>query len=190
MKNIGIFGGTFDPPHIGHIIIADQIYHKCHLDEIWFMPNNLPPHKEKKSNSTVTDRLNMLKLAIEDTPYFKIEPIELERSGKSYTYDTIILLKQRNPGLNFKFIIGADMVDYLPKWHKIDQLIDLVEFLAVKRPTYEGKSPYPVRYVEAPEIHLSSSIVREKIEKGESVNFLLPEKIVNYIKEHGLYGSK
>lgn len=190
MKKIGLFGGTFDPPHIGHLILAEQVYDQCGLDEIWFMPNYIPPHKKKSSNTTTTDRLNMLKLAINGKPYFKIEPIELERQGMSYTYDTMLLLKERDKDNEFFFIIGADMVDFLPNWHRIDDLIKLVKFIGVDRPTYEGKSPYPVQFIDIPTINLSSSMIREKVNDGKSVQYLLPDKVINYIKEHGLYGAK
>jgi nicotinate-nucleotide adenylyltransferase len=190
MKKIGILGGTFDPPHIGHLIIADQILHKCGLDEIRFMPNYIPPHKEKQTNTTVKDRLHMLELAIEGHDRFKIETIELERKEKSYTYDTMVILKEKEPDHQFFFLIGGDMVDYLPKWHRIDELMEIVQFIAVHRPTYEGKTEYPVKFVDIPEIHLSSSVIRQKIGNGKSVKYLLKDSIIQYIEENGLYGKR
>lgn len=190
MKKIGILGGTFDPPHIGHLIIADQILHQCGLDEIRFMPNFIPPHKEKQSNTTVEDRLHMLELAIEGHDRFTIETIELERNETSYTYDTMVLLKQREPEHQFFFLIGGDMVDYLPKWYKIDELMEIVQFIAVHRPNYEGKTDYSVQFVDIPQIYLSSSAIRDKILKGESVKYLLKDSIINYIEENGLYGKR
>jgi nicotinate-nucleotide adenylyltransferase len=190
MKKIGILGGTFDPPHLGHLIMAEQVLDLCGLDEVRFMPNNLPPHKVKASNSTTDDRFRMLKLAISDQPLFQIEAIELERDGKSYTYDTMVLLKDREPDNEFYFIIGGDMIDYLPKWYKVDELFQLVHFIGVKRPTYIGETDYPVKFVNTPSIHLSSSMLREKIAKGESVKYLLPDQVINYIEVKGLYGKK
>jgi nicotinate-nucleotide adenylyltransferase len=189
-KKVGIIGGTFDPPHIGHLIIADQILHRYQLQEIWFMPNYLPPHKEKTSNTSACDRLKMLELAIEDHPSFKIETIELERNGKSYTYDTMRLLRKREPNTEFFFIIGADMVEFLPNWYKIEELIKLVRFIGVNRPEYQTKTAYPIDIVTIPDVYISSSMIREKIAKGESVKYLVPNSVLQYIKEKGLYGSK
>ncbi|WAA11526.1 nicotinate-nucleotide adenylyltransferase [Fervidibacillus halotolerans] len=190
MKKVGILGGTFDPPHIGHLIIADQVWQQCQLDEIWFMPNYLPPHKEKTSTTTNSDRIQMLKYAIEGHPAFKIELIEMERNGKSFTYDTIRLLKKREPDKKFYFIIGADMIEYLPNWHKIDQLMKLISFIGVNRPGFKRETTYPIHYVEIPSIQISSSMIRNFIAKGMSVKYLLPEAIIQYIEEHGLYGKK
>ena len=162
MAKVGILGGTFDPPHIGHLIIADQVLHALSLDEIRFMPNYYPPHKEKQSSTTVEDRLMMIKLAISGHPHFRIETIELERKEKSYTYDTMVLLQEKEPNNEFFFIIGGDMIDYLPNWHRIDELVQIVQFVGVKRPNYASQTNYPIQYVETPEIYLSSSMIREK----------------------------
>src|SRR5690606_4291581 len=107
MKKIGLLGGTFDPPHIGHLTMAEEAYEKLNLDEVWFIPSAEPPHKEQAKVSAV-DRLLMLKVALEPVNYFKINTIELERQGKSYTYDTIQALKEQYPTYQFYFIIGAD----------------------------------------------------------------------------------
>ncbi len=189
-KRIGILGGTFDPPHIGHLIIADEILQAFRLEEVRFMPNHLPPHKKKDTDSTDADRLNMLRLATQDHPFFKIETIELERKGISYTHDTMRLLKAREPDAEFFFIIGADMAEYLPKWHKIDELVKLVQFIVVNRPGHRMETDYPVKKVNIPDISISSSVIRAKIEKGESVRYLLPRPVWEYIKEKGLYGSR
>lgn len=190
MRKVGILGGTFDPIHLGHLIVADQVMDRLNLDEIRFMPNYYPPHKEMTSNSTLEDRLTMLELALQKEERFRIEKIELMREGKSYTYDTMVLLKEREPETDFYFIIGGDMVDFLPQWYKIDQLVKLVRFIGVNRPHTEGKSSYPIQYIEIPSVDISSSLIREKLRKGESVNYLLPDSVIQYIKEHQLYGTK
>src|SRR5690625_178954 len=118
MRKIGILGGTFDPPHLGHLIIAEQVRSALDLEEIWFMPSNEPPHKSR-AKTNVNHRLAMLKLAIEDNDAFKVNTIELARKGKSYTIDTMKLLIKNHPHTEFYFIIGADMVEYLPHWAKI-----------------------------------------------------------------------
>src|SRR5690625_5642700 len=102
MKSIGILGGTFNPPHIGHLLIAEHVREELGLDEIWFIPTNEPPHK-LASNISVEDRLTMLRYAVYDNPFFKVNPIEIKRRGKSYTIDTIVELKQKHPNHQYFF---------------------------------------------------------------------------------------
>src|SRR5699024_3722169 len=122
MRRIGILGGTFDPPHIGHLIIAEEVRAAQNLDEVWFIPSYEPPHKHRAFVDSA-DRVEMVKRAIAGNPYFSINTIEVNRLGKSYTFDTMKLLKEENPDASFYFIIGADMVEYLPHWKYIDKLI-------------------------------------------------------------------
>ncbi|WP_077214046.1 nicotinate-nucleotide adenylyltransferase [Bacillus dakarensis] len=190
MKNIGILGGTFDPPHYGHLLMANEVLHGLNLDEIWFMPNQEPPHKEKSDQIRNEDRLEMLELAIKDEPRFRVEKIEFERPGPSYTYDTVKLLLELYPDVTFYFIIGADMIEYLPKWYKIEELMELLTFVGVDRPNYEHETPYPIIYVDVPEFAVSSSLIRERVREGKTVKYLLPDTVIQYLKENRLYGSK
>lgn len=189
MKRIGILGGTFDPPHIGHLMIANEVLAAFDLDEIWFMPNQEPPHKKKSNAIKDKDRVNLLKLAISGHPSFKVELIELERVGPSYTYETMKLLTERHKDFQFYFIIGADMIEYLPKWHSIDKLVKLVQFIGVQRPAYETSSSYPILYVDVPEMEISSSLIRQRIKEGKTIRYLVPDSVREYIEEKGLYGS-
>lgn len=189
MKKIGIFGGTFDPPHFGHLLMANEVCFQLSLDEIWFMPNQQPPHKLKTSNTTNENRKEMICRAIEGQPQFKIETIEFNRSGPSFTIDTIMALKDQFPETRFYFIIGADMIEYLPKWHRIDELIELVQFVGVNRPGYSVDTDYSIIYVEAPLIEISSKMIRNRILNKEPISYLLPEAVIDYIKEKHLYGS-
>ena len=116
-----------------------------------------------------------------------IETIELERKGISYTYDTMKLLTEKNPDTDYYFIIGADMVDYLPKWYRIDELVDLVQFVGVQRPRYKAGTSYPVIWVDVPLMDISSSMVRDFIAQGRTPNFLLPKPVLDYIEKEGLY---
>jgi nicotinate-nucleotide adenylyltransferase len=186
---IGIFGGTFDPPHFGHLIIANEVQYRLNLDEVWFMPNQQPPHKIKTSTTTNEDRIEMLKRATANQPHFKLESIEFNREGPSYSIDTIKLLKAQYPGHRFYFIIGADMIEYLPKWHKIDELIELVQFVGVKRPGYTEQTNYPIIYVETPLIEISSKMIRNRVQEKEPIHFFLPDEVRQYIKENHLYES-
>ncbi|WP_409301805.1 nicotinate-nucleotide adenylyltransferase [Peribacillus sp. SCS-155] len=189
MKKIGILGGTFDPPHIGHLIVANEVFHALQLDEIRFMPNHTPPHKRKTNKVSDSDRLNMLKIAVKDHPGFFVEEIELHRDGASFTYDTMVELNSLEPESSFYFIIGADMIEYLPKWHKIDELLQLVQFVGVKRPTYNDVTEYPVRMVDIPEMVISSSMIRDKIWNRQTIKYLLPDSVIKYIEENHLYES-
>jgi nicotinate-nucleotide adenylyltransferase len=189
MKKVGIFGGTFDPPHYGHLLMANEVLTSLNLSEIWFMPNHIPPHKQKEQVTDSGDRVKMLELAIDDHPQFKIQTIELEREGPSYTYETIRQLKRIYKNYDFYFIIGADMVEYLPNWYKINELVKLVTFVGVKRPGFSVKTSYPLVEVEVPQFAVSSSLIRERVKKGKSIKYLVPEKVKLYIEEKRLYGT-
>lgn len=184
---VGIFGGTFNPIHQGHLIVAEQVLDKLKLERLYFMPDNKPPHVDKKSAIPAQYRVEMLCLALKDNMKFGIELAELERGGKSYTIDTMEELTRRHPNTQYYFIIGADMVEYLPKWERIDDLVKLVQFVGVKRKGYELHSQYPIITVDIPEIEISSSMIREKVARGESVRYLLPDAVYTYIIEKGLY---
>ncbi|MFC3039125.1 nicotinate-nucleotide adenylyltransferase [Virgibacillus xinjiangensis] len=189
MKRVGILGGTFDPPHIGHLIIAEEVRISLGLEEVWFIPSYTPPHKNE-AKSSPEHRKNMLSRAISGNNSFKMETLEIERSGKSYTIDTMQELGRRYPQTEFFFIIGADMVEYLPNWHRIDELIHMVTFAGTKRKGYRLDSPYPVKEVEVPIIDVSSTFIRERIKEGKTVNYFIPESVYAYIKEKELYENK
>ncbi|MBS4222506.1 nicotinate-nucleotide adenylyltransferase [Lederbergia citrea] len=188
-KKVGILGGTFDPPHLGHLIIANEVLHQLNLDEIRFMPNQEPPHKERSSGTTGKNRVRMLELAIQGNPAFKLEKIELERSGRSFTVDTMKVLVEQNPHHEYYFIIGADMVEYLPNWHRIDELVEMVQFVGVNRPNHRMESYYRIIEVDVPLIEISSTMIRDRSKAGESVKYLLPDNVIGYIEENRLYGS-
>lgn len=186
-KRVGILGGTFNPPHIAHLVIADQVCQQLGLDKVFFMPAAIPPHVDEKKTIDAKHRLMMVKKAIQDNPKFDVETIEIERGGKSYTYDTMVELTEQNPDTEYYFIIGTDMVNYLPKWYKIDELQQLVQFVGVKRPGYIIDSVYPIISVDVPEIEISSSILRRKLATNCSVNYLIPPSVLEYIHQEGLY---
>ncbi|WP_412133552.1 nicotinate-nucleotide adenylyltransferase [Enterococcus cecorum] len=186
-KQVGILGGNFNPVHNQHLLIADQVGTALNLEKVYLMPEYLPPHVDEKDTIEAEHRLNMLKLAIADNPLFDIEQAELQRKGKSYTYDTMKALIAQNPNTDYYFIIGGDMVEYLPKWYKIDELVEMVQFVGVKRPGYRIDTLYPIIWIDAPMMDLSSSLIRKKIAQGCSIRYLVPEAVRNYILEKGLY---
>ena len=186
-RQVGILGGNFNPVHNAHLIVADQVRQQLNLDEVLLMPEFLPPHVDKKETIDEFHRLNMLKMAIAGIEGLGIETIELERRGVSYTYDTMKLLKEKNPDTDYFFIIGGDMVDYLPKWYKIDELVQMIQFVGVQRPRYKAGTSYPIIWVDVPLMDISSSMIRHFITEGRTPNYLLPKTVLDYIREEGLY---
>ncbi|MCJ1908750.1 nicotinate-nucleotide adenylyltransferase [Planococcus ruber] len=189
MKRVGILGGTFNPPHLGHLIMANEAFHAVGLDEVRFMPNFIAPHKEV-SGAGAKERLAMTALAVEDTPYFCVEDFEIRQGGVSYSFDTISKLREKEPDSEFYFIIGGDMVEGLNTWHRIDELAAMIRFIGIKRPGYSHISPFPVQMIDSPEIHLSSTMIRNRASAGGTIRFLVPEKVEAYIRKERLYGSE
>ncbi|MCQ2008470.1 MAG: nicotinate-nucleotide adenylyltransferase [Sporolactobacillus sp.] len=189
-KRIGIFGGTFDPPHLMHLLIAEEALEACELDQVWFLPSYQPPHvHEKKARASAKQRADMVRLSIMDNEQFAVCTAELERKGKSYTVDTFRGLKKTYPDDDFYFILGADMVDDLPTWHQVDELCRLTSFIAFKRPGYPEAHPdfADVHYIDMPKVDLSSSFLRERLKSGRSCRYFIKDAVINYIKERGLY---
>lgn len=187
MRKIGILGGSFNPPHIAHVLMAEQAKTQLQLDEIWFMPSGIPPHKHKKTTIDGMLRLEMVRLAIQDNDAFRLEPIEVETGGINYTVDTMTQLIAQYPEYQFHFIIGGDMVEDLPNWHNIDLLMNLVTFVAVNRPNTTLQSPYPLKHVHLPEMNISSTFIRDSVQQNKSIRYLVPDAVKDYIKEKGLY---
>ncbi|MBL1227354.1 nicotinate-nucleotide adenylyltransferase [Enterococcus sp. BWR-S5] len=188
-KQVGILGGNFNPVHLTHLVIAEQVHQQLGLDKVYLMPSYLPPHVDEKKTIDSEHRLAMLQLAVEGNPHLDVEPIELIRKGKSYTYDTMKALIQNNPDTDYYFIIGGDMVEYLPKWYKIDELIHMTSFVGTRRPNYGIETPYPIIWVDTPQMDISSTMIREKIQNNCSIRYLLPDNVINYIYEKGLYAD-
>lgn len=190
MKKIGLLGGTFNPPHIGHLIIANEVKHALGLDEVRLMPTAIPPHKSNPADATPDQRLHMAALAVEGVDGLAVSSFEVDYGGVSYTYDTMKRLKKCEPENDFYFIIGGDMIDMLSKWYNIEKLTELVSFVGVGRPGADGRTTYPVTMVAVPEIDLSSTLIRQRIETAGTVQFLVPDTIAAYIRQEGLYGSR
>lgn len=186
-KKIGILGGTFNPPHLAHLLIADQVGNQLGLDQVLFIPDYIPPHVDPKKTIAAKHRVEMVRLAIADNPLFGLDLIEINRQGPSYSYDTVKELKQLHPENEYFFIIGGDMVNYLPTWHKIDELVKMVQFVGVDRPSYDRPNQYPVIWVDTPRLDISSTKVRQNVKNGCSIRYQVPKVVEEYIKEHHLY---
>lgn len=186
-KQVGILGGNFNPVHNAHLIIADQVYHQLGLDTFYLMPSYESPHVDPKKTISADFRLEMLALALADSEHLQVEDVEIKRTGKSFTYDTMKALTDEHPDTDYYFIIGGDMVEYLPKWHRLEELMALVQLVGVRRPNYPVESEYPIIWVDVPLMDISSSYIRKKVQEGCSINYLLPKSVINYIDEKGLY---
>jgi len=199
--NIGVLGGTFDPVHNGHLIIAEVARTKLNLAEVIFVPAGQPWLKADKPITPAKHRLEMLRLSLAGKPYFKISTMEIERAGPSYTIDTIIELRSKiNAGDELFFILGQDNLAQLPQWREPSRLIQLCYLVAVPRPgsprpnlkTLEASLPGILQRVvlmEEPRVDISASEIRERVRRGLSVRHLVPEPVNRYIKEKRLYAG-
>jgi nicotinate-nucleotide adenylyltransferase len=192
---VGIMGGTFDPIHNGHLIAAQCAFEQAGLDEVWFMPTNVPPHKEHAPKASNEQRWDMVCRAVKGTSYFRPFDLEMKKGGISYTFDTVSLLLREYPGIHFYYIIGADMVQYLPKWYKINELVKLISFIGLGRPGYRldtDKLPEAIRQAvqlaEMPLMELSSTAIRERASVGKSIKHWVPDLVNEYIEGNGIYG--
>jgi len=185
---IGILGGTFNPVHIGHLILAEEAREKLGLDKVIFIPTALPPHKDNVNIAPAADRLKMLELATKSNKYFAVSDIEIKRKGRSYTIDTLKALKDKYKKDELYFIIGSDLLKYLNEWKDLSQILKMVEFIAATRPGYalEQIPPYiqtlPIRAVD-----VSGFEVRQCVNQGKSFGYLVMDKVFDYIKRKKLY---
>lgn len=186
-QQIGIMGGTFNPVHLAHLIMAEQVRKQLHLDEIWFIPNNIPPHKQLAGNVSAKDRCAMLELATHDNPYFHVKLFEVMRGGTSYTVDTLRYLKKRAPRNQYYLIMGSDEVNDFENWREPETIALLSTLVGVRRPNYPQNPRFPMIWVDAPNLDISSSLIRKNVATGNSIRYLVPESVRLYIESRGLY---
>jgi len=185
---IGILGGTFNPIHIGHLILAEEVREKLRLDKIIFIPTYLPPHKDTDDIAGSSVRYRMIKLAIKKNKYFAVSPLEIKRDGKSYTIDTIKELNKIYPQDELYFITGSDLLKYLDAWKDLGEIIKIVKFIVATRPGYPlEKIPAYISTVAIRAVDVSAFEVREAIKKNKSFRYLVPDAVFNYINKRGLY---
>ena len=199
--NIGVMGGTFDPIHKGHLIVAEEVRARLNLAEILFVPAGQPWLKANSPIAAAEHRIQMVRLAIADKPYCKLSTMEIERAGASYTVDTIAELEgQLRAGGELFFILGWENLAELPQWHEPSRLIKMCYLVAVPRPGYpapdlnslEADIPglsHSVILLDTPQIDVSASAIRNRVAHGLSISHLVPEPVERYIREHGLYIS-
>ena len=198
-RKIGIMGGTFDPIHTGHLVTAEAVRIEYGLEKVLFIPAANPPHKQHSQVTPAIHRYIMTVMATYSNSHFYVSPIELERTGLSYTIDTVrTLIEQYGDKTQFYFIIGADAVQDLPTWKGIDQLLDLCYFIAATRPVcicsldsvikeFGVKGRQRIQRLPTPELEISSTDIRERIRQGRSIKYIVPESVESYIMKEGLY---
>ncbi len=190
MSSIGIYGGTFDPIHNGHLITAQAVKEIRELDKIIFIPAYISPHKTDKFSEKTSHRLNMLKSAIDEIPYFEFSDIELKSKSISYTVNTLIEFKKKYSKL--ELIIGYDNIIDFHTWKDPDKIIKLAQLIVLRRKTDDKKIEKDkyykaAQFVKTPVIEISSSEVRNRIKEGKPIDFLVPKKVKEYICSFNLY---
>ena len=184
MKKIGIFGGTFDPIHHGHLILARDAMETLRLDSVIFVPAAISPHKLEREPTSPAIRLEMLRAAIADEPAFAFDSMELERPSPSYAVNTVETLRQREPTAEFLFLIGEDNVARLPTWHRFPELSKMVQFVVLDRSGLNTAHPYPAvrRHLD-----ISATNIRKRVASGRTIRYLVPPAVEKIIRERQLY---
>lgn len=187
---LGLFGGRFDPPHLGHLLAAQGAFETLHLDELWFVPAQTPPHKAAVASAD--DRAQMLLLATLTNPAFRVSRVELGRSGPSYTFDTVLQVKAERPDDTLFFITGADAYAEVASWHRARELVATVHMVALARPGYtlddmEATFRERARILETRLCDISSTDIRTRLGRRESVRYLIPELVETYLDRTALY---
>lgn len=185
---IGLFGGSFDPIHHGHLIVAQAVVEALGLEELRFVPARQQPFKAGLHAVPAETRARMVAMAIAGYPGFSLERSELERDGPSYTVDTLRALRRREPGRQFAILIGADAARDLPQWHEADALPELATLVLFARPGAAiPQLPWPVRAVSVPGLDISATEIRRRVAAGRSIRYWVPDMVAECIKAEGLY---
>lgn len=199
-KRIGIMGGTFDPIHIGHLILGETAYHQFQLDKILFMPAGNPPHKQARENrATDRQRVDMVRLAIASNPHFSLSLEEMHREGYTYTYRTLERLKKQNPDTEYYFILGADSLYTFDEWREPGRILGACTILVGTRnhtsdekldraiQHLEEKYQGNIQKLESLNIDISSKMIRSWIEEGRSLAYYVPDQVIDYIEKNKIY---
>lgn len=189
---IGLLGGTFDPPHLGHLVVAEIARVALELDQVQFVVAGQPWMKDSWSDAE--HRVEMVDLATKDNDAFRVNTSEVERSGPTYTADTLEELTSRMPGVELCFLLGADAAAKLEEWYAVERALELASFVAVTRPGHRLELDGPilgqVTALETPAIEISSTDLRRRFREGEAVRYQLPEAVEHYVRAHRLYRTR
>lgn len=199
-RKIGILGGTFNPVHIGHLVMAEVARQECNLDKVIFIPTGDPPHKVGQYVELSEHRLKMVELAVSDNPFFEVDDLEIRRSGITYTIDTLLEYRARAASdVQLYFIIGGDTLMEITSWRRFEEVLKLCSFAVYQRPGYmrkeiEHQANYlrlhmgaSIFFVEGPALDISSTEIRQRLKQRKTVKYLLPSQVDEYIHKHSLY---
>ncbi|PJF40535.1 MAG: nicotinate-nucleotide adenylyltransferase [Chloroflexi bacterium] len=197
MERVGILGGTFDPPHIGHLILAEYSAEALALDHLLFVPAADPPHKQDQAKTPIAHRLAMLERALADNPRFELSRVDVDRPGPHYTLDMVKIIRDQYDNPELFFIMGGDSLYDLPTWHQPEKIIEICQLAIIRRPFSEidatmhdaiipGLSQRLV-IIDAPLLEISSTQIVHRLSQGKSVRYLVPEAVLDYIAAHNLY---
>lgn len=198
-EQIGIFGGTFNPPHLGHLILAETAVEDLKLDRVFFVPAGNPPHKTNKPLADAEHRMTMVQLATMNNQRFAVSSVDMDRPGPHYTNDMVAIFREHYPQADFYFLMGSDSLRDLLSWKEPERLIEMAKLVVMQRP-----SIYPdlteltrmlpgllerVYFLDAPEIEISSTDIVKMLRSGQSVRYRVLDSVLDYLKEHRLYAS-
>ena len=198
MRSIGIFGGTFDPPHLGHLILAAEARAQLDLERVLWVLTPDPPHKQGQSIAPMEHRLAMVRLVIARDAQFELSSVDLTRPGPHYALDTVQILAKENPGVNLVYLMGGDSLRDLPQWHRPADFVSACSLIGMmRRPgdkvqLFDLEKGLPglrskVRFVDAPLLDIAARDIRARIADGRPFRYYLPERVYEYIEVHGLY---
>lgn len=199
IKRLGIMGGSFNPPHVGHFLMAETAMEALELDKVLFIPTGRIVYKQENDRASGADRYKMLKTVVSRNPGFCITDMEISQNEITYTANTLMRLKEKLPDTELYFIVGADSLDYMDKWYNPHGIFKLCTVAAMKRASipkdrFLSKAEYlkknfsaDIRIIDMPYVDISSTILRERIRNGESIRYLCDDEIINYISKNKLY---
>ena len=190
---VGVFGGTFDPPHIGHAIVAREVLERARLSRVLWVPASMPPHKAARTITTGDVRRRLVEAAIREEPRFELCDMELERGGVSYTVDTLRRLKEDHPDWSLSLIVGADLFSAFGHWKDPEEIADLAEVIVITRPGNDspdaGYGGVSFRTVPVTPVEISSSRVRDRVRRNLAVRDMVAPAVLTIIEGEGLYGA-
>lgn len=191
---LGIYGGTFDPVHVGHLILAESVREQLELDEVWFVPAFQNPHKQGQPTTPPKARMEMLRFAIAGNSFFRLSEVEIKRKGTSFTFETLQTIHKENPGDELFLLIGADSLKDFPNWREPQAILDMAQVVAVNRErdpaiVPESLDSQKVTILSMPAIDVSATDIRRRCAERESIRYLTPRSVELFIEANQLYSS-
>lgn len=193
VRRVGVFGGTFDPPHLGHLVAASEAAFRCRLEEVVFVPTGDPWQKQHLKVTNAAARLEMTRSAVEPDPTFRVSTCDIDREGPTYAVDTVNDVQaEYDEDVDLYFILGADSLENLHTWHRVEELTKAVKFIALNRPGHSRREVdtsfgVDVEFIDMPAVDLSSTECRDRVRAGEPIRYLVTDRVAAYIREHALY---